>query len=121
MNTTSYILLGAAAIVLFLLTGCASRGRALRPTFSRLGDPPATIKKADAWYIESVPAPGQKPFSCSFVEFDERGDYLDFQQHRHAYTKIKELAQHGERVLVLIYVHGWKNNSQSGDAVEFNS
>src|SRR6185503_7951048 len=27
----------------------------------------------------------------------------------------------GERLLVVIYVHGWKNNSQSGDVVEFNS
>jgi hypothetical protein len=73
------------------------------------------------WYIQSFETADQKPYSCSFVEFDERGDYLDFQQHRQAYLKIKELAQKGERLLVLIYVHGWKNNSQSGDVVEFNN
>src|SRR5262245_9019816 len=111
MNVITYVVL-AAVLAIFLLTGCASRGRALRPTFGGTTDPPPSIKKADAWYIESVAVEGRKPFSCSFVEFDERGDYLDFQQHRHAYRKIKELSDaHHERLLVLIYIHGWKNNS----------
>src|SRR5881628_1862941 len=120
MNATIYILLAVAAAALFVLTGCAPR-RALRPTLGYTSDPPKEIKKGDAWYIQSAPTNGTKPISCSFVEFDERGDYLDFQQHRHAYTKIKELSQKGDRLLVWIYVHGWKNNSQSDDVVQFNS
>jgi hypothetical protein len=121
MNTTTYLVLGVVVLAgLVLLTGCAPRG-ALRPTLGHHGSPPPDIPKADAWYIESAPAQGAKPFSCSFVEFDERGDYLDFQQHRHAYLKIKQLAdKEKEHLLVVMYVHGWKNNAQSGDAVEFN-
>jgi hypothetical protein len=111
----------AAAVVALFAVGCAPRGHALRPTLTHKADPPASIPKGDAWYIESGPVTNGKPTSCSFVEFDERGDYLDFQQHRHAYSKIRDLAQKGERLLVLIYVHGWKNNSQSGDVVRFNS
>src|SRR5262245_44675806 len=118
MPAIYYILL--AAVIVYLLIGCAPR-RALRPTHGHTGDPPSSTDKADAWYIESQPTNGAKPISCSFVEFDERGDYLDFQQHRHAYTKIKGLAQDDERLLVVIYVHGWKNNAQSGDVVRFNS
>jgi hypothetical protein len=121
MITTICISLAAATIGIFLWVGCAPRGRALRPTCGRIEDPLPTTEKADAWYIESTPVQDGRPFSCSFIEFDERGDYLDFQQHRHAYAKIKDLAQQGERMLVVIYVHGWKNNSQSGDVVEFNS
>lgn len=70
-----------AVASIIVLAGCASRGRALRPTIGFRNDPPADVSKADSWYIESTPQNGGKPFSCSFVEFDERGDYLDFQQH----------------------------------------
>jgi hypothetical protein len=37
--------------------------------------------KTKSWYIEGVSAAGA-PISCSFVEFDERGDFLDFNQNR---------------------------------------
>jgi len=120
MNATTWMLLAIVAAGLIVLSGCAPR-RALRPTLGKAEDPPTGHQKAHAWYVESLPADGGKPFSCSFVEFDERGDYLDFHQHRHAYTKIKKLSDtHKERLLVVVYVHGWKNNSQSGDVVEFN-
>jgi len=118
MNLCLGILLLAACIV--LVSGCASR-RAMRPTMGQAGDPPDSVKKSEAWYIESTPQDGQRPVSCSFVEFDERGDYLDFQQHRRAYMKMRELSAHGERLFVVIFVHGWKNNSQSGNVVDFNN
>jgi hypothetical protein len=121
MNLPTILLLALAIITLLLIVGCAPRGYALRPTGTNKNDPPEDVPNGKAWYIESQPGAGGKATSCSFVEFDERGDYLDFQQHRHAYTKIRELAQKGERLLVLIYVHGWKNNSQSSDVVRFNS
>jgi len=43
------------------------------------GADPAGNSKS--WYIEGVSAAGV-PISCSFVEFDERGDFLDFSQHK---------------------------------------
>jgi hypothetical protein len=41
---------------------------------------PASHEPARSWYIEGDGEP--VPLSCSFVEFDERGDFLDFAQHR---------------------------------------
>jgi hypothetical protein len=101
---------------LILLSGCATRGRATRLPPAEKGE---TRAKADSWYVESVAKAGEKPFSCSFVEFDERGDYLDFRQHRDAYSRVRDLSEN-DRLLVIIYVHGWKNNSQSSDVVKFN-
>jgi hypothetical protein len=120
LNVSAIGLAAIVGAVLLTLAGCAPR-YALRPTFAYRSDPPVGVPKAQAWYIESTPVAGGKPASCSFIEFDERGNYLDFQQHRHGYTKLRELAQRGERLLVIIYVHGWKNNCQSGDVVRFNS
>jgi hypothetical protein len=74
---------------------------------------------AESWYIESIPVDGARPVSCSFVEFDGRGDYIDFNQHTAAWTKVKELAE-AQKILLVLYCHGWKNNSQSGDVVAFN-
>jgi hypothetical protein len=120
MGVNGYLTIGIIGLCIALTCGCASR-RAMRPTLGKAGDPPASILKGDAWYIQSTPPPGEKPVSCSFVEFDQRGDYLDFQQHRHAYLKIHELATNGDRLIVIIFVHGWKNSSQSGNVVEFNN
>lgn len=93
----------------------------MRPTNGKKGDPGTDVLPADAWYIVSKPTDGSKPYSCSFVEFDERGDYLDFTQQRRSWEKIKELSvDEKEQLLVVIYCHGWKNNSQSGDVVKFN-
>lgn len=130
MNTPTIVL--ASLLVLSMvagLCGCATRGKALRPTGGKKGDPetsgPDKVALADAWYIQSTAKAGAKPYSCSFVEFDERGDYLDFQQHKHSWEKIKALSKElaggdQEKLLVIIYCHGWKNNSQSGDVLSFN-
>jgi hypothetical protein len=79
---------------------------------------PKTSAKKDAWFIEGKDT-NARPFSCSFIEFDGRGDYIDFNQHKAAWQKVKELAEK-EKLLLVFYCHGWKNNSQSGDVVEFN-
>src|SRR5687768_11174605 len=79
MNLPTILLLAVAAVALLIVVGCAPRGYALRPTKGEKSDPPDTIANGHAWYIESAPVAG-KPASCSFVEFDERGDYLDFQR-----------------------------------------
>jgi hypothetical protein len=108
--TASLLLCAAAALV--LLTGCSVNGRPMR------FDPQAAVK-ARSSYIEGNTTNGST-FSCSFVEFDERGDFLDFGQHKHCQTTISNLVN-SDRVLLLIYCHGWKNNSQSGDVTEFNA
>jgi len=75
--------------------------------------------KGKSWYIEGKAAAGV-PISCSFVEFDERGDFLDFRQHLHCEARLKDLVERS-KILLIIYCHGWKNSSQSGDVVAFNS
>ena len=107
------------------IAGSASRGVALRKVVvgdigDTLPDPQATIANAQKWYIESNSPERGLPHSCSFVEFDERGDYLDFHQHKHAYEKVLALAQKHEHLIVVMFLHGWQNNGQSGNVVDFN-
>jgi len=113
----------------FLLTwiaGSASRGVALRkvrvtgPIGENIADPQADLHNSQKWYIKSLPPEKGLPYSCSFVEFDERGDYLDFLQHKHAYQKVIALAQKYEHLIVVIFLHGWRNNGQSGNVIDFN-
>jgi hypothetical protein len=107
------------------MAGSASRGVALRKVVggnvgNNVPDPPAAMANAQRWYIESNSPEQGLPHSCSFVEFDERGDYLDFHQHKHAYEKVLALAQKHEHLIVVIFLHGWRNNGQSGNVVDFN-
>jgi hypothetical protein len=83
-------------------------------------DPNRCVPNAEAWYIESKPTGKGLPTSCSFVEFDERGDYLSFHQHVHAYEKVAALAKDNAHLIVVIFVHGWRNNSHSDNVVSFN-
>ncbi len=108
------------------LAGHSSRGVATRPVTGDLDqrgqqpDPAPGIPNAAAWYLESAQPDVGLPHSCSFVEFDERGDYLDFRQHRHAYEKIRNLARTHEHLVIVIFVHGWRNNAHSSNVVSFN-
>lgn len=120
-------LVAASLLISYVLTwiaGSASRGVALRKVIGdvreNVPDPPATMPNAQKWYIETTSFEKRLPYSCSFVEFDERGDYLDFYQHRHAYEKVLALAQQPEHLIVVIFLHGWRNNGQSGNVVDFN-
>ena len=87
-----------------------------RPMRIKPGD---KVPLGESWYIQSSPADPKHVHSCSFVEFDGRGDYIDFEQHRHAWEKVGELARK-QPLLLVLYCHGWKNNSQSSDVVKFN-
>ena len=109
-------LLFLAAVTLLLLPGCAVNGRPMR--FAPQGASGPT-PKAKSWYIEGKATNGAA-VSCSFVEFDERGDFLDFAQHTNCQAKLRELTN-SARVLLVMYCHGWKNSSQSGDVAEFNA
>lgn len=112
--------------VLILIAGYSPRGVATRPIVgetderSSQPDPPPSLPLAKAWYVESVKHEGALPHSCSFIEFDERGDFLDFGQHRHAYEKVRALAKENEHLIVVLFVHGWRNNAHSGNVVSFN-
>jgi hypothetical protein len=75
---------------------------------------------ATSCYIEGK-TPNGSTFSCSFVEFDERGDFLEFTQHKDCQRVISNLVEHSSRLLLVMYCHGWRNNSQSGDVTEFNA
>lgn len=121
-------IVGFSLVISYVLTwvaGSASRGVALRQVaVGNVGgnqpDPDASIPNAQRWYIESTCPKEGLPHSCSFVEFDERGDYLDFHQHKHAYEKVLALAQKDEHLIVVMFLHGWRNNGQSGNVVDFN-
>jgi hypothetical protein len=114
---------GAVVLVLVIalalsivLSGCAVNGHPMR--FEPAANKDSTPKSLSC-YIEGKTKTGQ-PISCSFVEFDERGDFLDFNQHLDCEARIKKMVASGN-VLLVMYCHGWKNNSQSEDVVKFNS
>lgn len=122
-----FIVLSLILIAALGLTCCASRGVASRPVSGTSTDsksqpdPLPDTDPAKSWYIEGAAPKGGKPYSCSFIEFDDRGDYLDFRQHRHAYEKIRELTKKDDKVAVVIFLHGWRNSSQSGNVTGFMS
>src|ERR1700722_2044407 len=112
-------ILGLALLLVsscFLFSGCAVNGRPMR--FEPVTDKGPTPKSL-SWYIEGKTT-NDRPISCSFVEFDERGDFLDFRQHQDCEARITNMAGSGP-VLLVMYCHGWKNNSQSDDVIRFNS
>ena len=90
-------------------------GVAMRP---KSGKEPQHLA-SESYYIESAPSASQR-FSCSFVEFDGMGDYLLFEQHQDAWEQTLLLAK-DTSVLLVIYCHGWQNNSQSADVLRFNA
>ena len=108
------IFIAVLGTYLLLRTGFSLNGKPMR--FDPGSDAGST--KTTSWYIEGVSAAGV-PISCSFVEFDERGDFLDFNQHKDCQARLKHFAKAGNLVLV-IYCHGWKNNSQSDNVPAFN-
>ena len=105
--------LAVAAAIYLCFRARTPVGKPMRKT------PSAGVPIGERSFIETLAANGEPVHSCSFIEFDGRGDYLDFDQHRHAWEKVKELASRQPLVLVF-YCHGWKNNSQSYDVVKFN-
>jgi hypothetical protein len=110
------VLLSIPLLVSLFLSGWAVNGHPMRIVPSP--DQPSLPKSLSS-YIEGN-TKNERPISCSFVEFDERGDFLDFQQHRHCENQIKDFVSKGP-VLLVMYCHGWKNNSHSDDVIKFNS
>lgn len=123
MAATPWLWCPLALTALLLLTQCTTVGKPMRLPPETKDSAGKTIKTPakESWYIETKPRSGGGTYSCSFVEFDGRGDFIDFRQYRQAWEKVNELSKEGSQKLLLVqYCHGWKNNSQSGDVVEFN-
>jgi hypothetical protein len=107
------LIVSLVIITAVVVSGCATKGVATRVTGNAAEGGPG-----NAWYIESKNTSSKLPYSCSFVEFDERGDYLNFAQQQDSWRKIEEIAK-AHRMLLVVYCHGWKNSAQSGDVVSF--
>src|SRR5689334_18937449 len=108
-----WIIAGLGLVVLvFCFRGNAPIGDPMRAA------PSPGLPPGESWFIESEPTNETPVHSCSFVEFDGHGDYIDFKQHEHAWKKVEELAN-SQPLLLVTYCHGWKNNSQSTDVVKF--
>jgi hypothetical protein len=63
------------------------------------------------------------PYRLGFVEFDDRGEMFKRDQLRAVVAEIakakQEAAAEKERVVVAMFVHGWKNNAASGNVWGF--
>lgn len=123
---TSVAIVVILTVLVDRTVGHASRGHALRAVDGYKGaatpvpDPSAAMPFAKRWYIESTVG-SSVVHSCSFIEFDERGDYLDFWQHKHAYETVMRLAlARGEPPLFVMFVHGWRHSGQSNNVLQFN-
>jgi hypothetical protein len=55
--------------------------------------------------------------TTAYIEFDEQGDFFD---RRQLSAALDMFQPNDPKRLVIFYAHGWKNNSTSGDVVEFN-
>jgi hypothetical protein len=115
----NYAFLSVAGVFLLIafsafLVGCAPVSKPMR-IVPKKGE---VVAQGKSSFIETKAI--ETPYSYSFVEFDGRGDFIDFQQHQHCWSKIQEFSK-DEGVLLVMYCHGWKNNSQSGDVLRFNS
>src|SRR5437588_1202803 len=105
-------ILGFSALAYIIFRGNTPIGKPMRIK------PGAEVPVGESWFIESSANADASVHSCSFVEFDGQGDYINFEQHQHAWKKVSELARQ-QPLLLVIYCHGWKNNSQSSDVVKF--
>ncbi|HEY3863315.1 MAG TPA: alpha/beta hydrolase [Verrucomicrobiae bacterium] len=95
-----------AAAALILLASCTIT-RPLSPNKPcRTGQPPGGIQSA---IVES-----NSLYSLGFVEFDDQGWYWGYRQWETAVKPMIEsaAAESPNGVLMLVFVHGWKNNAQ---------
>src|SRR5687767_13446248 len=93
-RTKRRLIITLAIVVLTLVTvvalpGCSVNGRPMRA--HPQNSPGVTLAKGESWFIEGKTSTGI-PVSCSFVEFDERGDFLDFGQHLDCQSRLRDLA-----------------------------
>ena len=57
------------------------------------------------------PIPVESPYTLAFIEFDDMGEFWDRKQMRDALEAIVETKKENGPVIVVTFVHGWKNNA----------
>ena len=87
--------------VAILLTSCAAYG----PYHANTSSEP----------LNSVRGPKDGRYKLAFIEFGDQGSALDTSQRTAALQVIHE----AKRPLLLVYIHGWQNNANSGDVCRF--
>src|SRR5450432_2029069 len=86
---------------LVLLQGCVS----MSPRFQNAGSSaPKSVQDLDGYRL-------------AFIEFGEQGSYLDTSQIEAA----ARMVRYSHKPLVITYVHGWHNDSGSGDVGRFKT
>src|ERR1700736_4461048 len=100
---------------LLLLISCAPWNTHTRSYSRRDHDLPP----GDDAYLVSHREAGPN-YGCSFIEFDGKGGFLNFEQYQRAQERLKQL-RNKSNVLLVIYAHGWNNNAQSADVIRFMS
>jgi hypothetical protein len=65
--------------------------------------------------LNSVRGPADGRYKLAFIEFNDQGSELDPSQRAAALDLIRK----APRPILLIYVHGWQNNANSGDVCHF--
>lgn len=63
----------------------------------------------------SVESYEKEGFSLSFVEFSEHGNLIDPAAVALTGTRIRELKADGKKLIVLVYIHGWRHDASPGD------
>lgn len=114
-SSTAAVLLTAA--VSLILIGCAGWNDRTR----RIDGPGASVPPGESAYVESNGLSGRnlgRKYGCSFIEFDGKGGFLDVTQLKHAKEILTERAT-ASNVLLVLYCHGWNNNAQSDDVIQF--
>ena len=88
----------------FLLAGCAAN----QPY--HLGEAPTetAVTPAGSGSVKDI-------YRLGFIEFDEQGDFWDRDQLRKTVQAIRDT---GRGILLVTYIHGWQNNSNSTDAAD---
>jgi hypothetical protein len=65
--------------------------------------------------LNSVRGPADGRYKLAFIEFNDQGSELDSSQRAAALDVIHKAA----RPLLILYIHGWQNNANSGDVCRF--
>jgi hypothetical protein len=65
--------------------------------------------------LNSVRGPADGRYKLAFIEFNDQGSELDSSQRAAALDVIHK----APRPLLILYIHGWQNNANSGDVCRF--
>lgn len=105
-----FIALCLGASCLLQLTGCAFNTQ--QRTDPGTADKPPQYGHYSSAFRDEFPT-----HTTAYIEFDEQGDFWDRRQFAGAVDLIRKAHQ---KIILVIYAHGWENHSQSEDVRRFN-